>query len=83
MITCNQHDYIEIACIFHMQIQLALNNGSQLIGVAKNTAYNKAKEECIIISADNGDVSIVLQELKSIKATKKNPHFDIVYFDQE
>lgn len=83
MITCNQHDYIEIACIFHMNIQLTFNNGNQLIGIAKDTVYNKGREECIIISTGNGDTSVVLQELKSIKATEKNPHFDIVYFDQE
>lgn len=83
MITCNQHDYIEIACTFHMQIQLTFNNGNQLIGIAKDTVYNKEREECMIVSTDNGDASIVLQELKSIKATEKNPHFDIIYFDQE
>ena len=83
MFTCNQHDYIEIACIFHMNIQLTFNNGNQLIGMAKDTVYNKGREECMIISTDNGDVAIVLQELESIKAIKKNAHFDIVYFDKE
>lgn len=83
MITCNQHDYIEIACTFHMQIQLTFNNGNQLIGIAKDTVYNKEREECMLISTDNGDVAVVLQELESINATKKNPHFDIVYFDKE
>lgn len=81
MITCNQHDYIEIACTFHMSLMLTFKNGEKILGIAKDTNYNKEREECMIISTQSGDTSIILQELASIKATKQNSHFDIVYFE--
>lgn len=65
-----------------MQVQLTFVNKEPIEGIAKDTAYNKDREECLIITTDTGDVSVVLDELSSIKAIEKNPHFDIVYFDQ-
>ena len=83
MITCNQHDYIEIACTFRMLVQLTFRNKDKLVGIAKDTAYNKDRKECMVISTDSGDISVVLEDLKSIKASEENPHFDIVYFDEK
>lgn len=65
-----------------MQVQLTFSNKEQLSGIAKDTAYNKEREECLIITTERGDVSVVLEELSSISAIEENPHFDIVYFEK-
>ena len=64
-----------------MSIQLVYKNGYQLKGVAKDTVYDKDRNECMIISTGDGDISVILDDLKSIKALEENAHFDIVYFD--
>lgn len=47
MISCQQYDYIEIACLFHLPIELTLHNGKKVSGVAQTTSYNQNKEECL------------------------------------
>ena len=81
MISCEQHDYIEIACTFRLPVRLTFSNAHQLVGIAKDIVYNSDRKECMVISTRDGDVSVVLEELKSIKALEENAHIDIVYFD--
>ncbi len=66
MITCAQHDYIEIACTFRMLVLLTFRNEDQLMGIAKDTVYNNDRKECMIVSTNDGDNSVVLEDLKSI-----------------
>ncbi len=80
MITCDQHDYIEIACTYRFSIELTLNDGTSSTGIAKDTAYNDDKKECIVINNNTDDVFIPLGNVKSMKALTTNPHFDIVNF---
>ena len=37
MISCNQYDYIEIACMHNLSIELILKNGDGVCGVATDT----------------------------------------------
>ncbi len=45
MLSCHQHDYIEIACMYHLEIDLMLNDGHHVIGIALDTIYNKNHEQ--------------------------------------
>ncbi len=47
MISCNHYDYIEIACMHHLRIELILKNGDSVCGVATDTKRNALKQECI------------------------------------
>ncbi|TBR42478.1 transcriptional regulator [Marinomonas agarivorans] len=47
MISCQQYDYIEIACLFRLPIELTLHTGEKVSGVAQTTSYNQNKEECL------------------------------------
>lgn len=81
MISCHQYDYIEIACMHHLRIELILKNGDSVCGVATDTKRNALKQECIAINL-NGELKlIVLTTLSLLKAREKNPHFDHVNFD--
>ncbi len=80
MLTCDQHDYIEIACTYRFSVLLTLHDGTTLAGIAKDTAYNDDKKECIVIESNNDDRLITLESVQSMKALTVNPHFDIVDF---
>ncbi|MFY8272905.1 Rho-binding antiterminator [Pseudoalteromonas sp. SSDWG2] len=80
MISCSQYDYVEIVCLFQYPIEIQLSCGDFVVGRALDTQQNAAKEECIKISTDQGDVLVVLDSIATLKVTVKNPHFDEVAF---
>ncbi len=81
MMSCEQHDYIEIACLYRYPIILTLTSGHELSGIAIDTARNEDKAECIKILADHTARLVPLAHIARMKAASDNPHFDTVTFD--
>jgi len=81
MISCNQYDYIEIACMHRLSIELILKNGDGVCGVAIDTKRNANRDECIVVSVNSELQLIVLTTISVLKAREKNPYFDHVNFD--
>ncbi|MBB1454491.1 Rho-binding antiterminator [Pseudoalteromonas sp. SG43-5] len=81
MISCNQYDYIEIACMHHLSIELILKNGDGVCGIATDTKRNALKQECIAINV-NGELKLIeLSSISVIKALTQNPYFNVVNFE--
>ncbi len=80
MIKCHDHDYIEIACLYHYPIRIELKSGEILEGIAVDTERNETREECIKVSADGKEQLVVLDEISRLKVRVENPHFDEVSF---
>lgn len=81
MISCNQHDYIEIVCMYRYPIKLTLRSGEIIEGVAQDTEHNEQREECIKIKSKNNNLQlIVLKELTSLEVCVENPHFQRLVF---
>lgn len=78
MISCQQYDYIEIACMYRYPVKLTLKSGSVIEGNAVDTARNSDYQECIKIKIDNEERLIVLDEIAILETTLKNPHFQSV-----
>ncbi|TMO82005.1 hypothetical protein CWC16_02440 [Pseudoalteromonas sp. S3776] len=81
MISCNHYDYIEIACMHRLNIELVLKNGVSVCGVATDTKRNALKQECIAINVSGELKLIVLTTISVLKARESNPYFDHVNFD--
>ena len=81
MISCNQYDYIEIACMYRMPLVLTYKNGFILKCNAKDTLRNKHGQECMLVVQEKEDVMVVLGELQSMQANIENPHFDLIEFN--
>jgi len=80
MITCDQHDYIEIACMYRYPIKLTLKSGTVIEGVGLDTAFDENRNECIKFD-ENGVVSLVATDtIASLEARVDNPHFQRVSF---
>ncbi|MGV8837122.1 Rho-binding antiterminator [Cellvibrio sp.] len=81
MISCNQHDYIEIVCMYHYPIKLTLKSGDIIQGVALDTQRNDHRDECIKIDIEGVEQLVVLEEIKMLEVMVENPHFRFVEFD--
>lgn len=81
MISCELHDYIEIACMQQLPIRLTLKSGTTLEGSALDTQRNNKGEECIKINSDGHHQLVALDDLATMEALITNPHFSSVKFN--
>lgn len=81
MISCNQHDYIEIVCMYHYPIKLTLTSGDIVEGIAQDTQRNDQRDECIKIEIEGVEQLVVLEEIKTMEVLVPNPHLQKVTFE--
>lgn len=80
MLSCDIHDYVEIACTYQFAVTLTLESGEIIKGKAIDTCLNTQRQECLKLLAATGEVLVELLTVISMQAKEKNPHFDIVSF---
>ncbi|MFH7564883.1 Rho-binding antiterminator [Oceanimonas smirnovii] len=80
MMNCDQHDYLEIACMYRYEIRLILTTGEQITGIALDTSRNEHKEECLKLNTGTQVCLLPLSGLASMSATRPNPHFQHINF---
>lgn len=80
MISCDQHDYIEIVCTYRYRIKLTLKSGEEIQGIAVDTQRNENKDECIKIETSGVAQLIILDDIKQLDALDENPHVKVVVF---
>ncbi|QEY16505.1 transcriptional regulator [Cellvibrio sp. KY-GH-1] len=80
MISCNQHDYIEIVCMYRYPVKLTLKSGEIIEGAAVDTVSDELREECIKLATESGETLVVLNQLKQLEVTVENPHLKLLLF---
>ena len=80
MISCQQYDYIEIACTYKLCVQLFLTDAKVLEGVAIYTAYDEHRNECLKLRMESQENLVILDNVKRMRALVDNPHFHEVEF---
>lgn len=80
MISCELHDYIEIACTFGYPLRLTLKNGEVIEGRATDTQRDAQRNECIALEVDGCIRLLVLDALSEMTALIANPHFSSIRF---
>ncbi len=81
MISCNQHDFIEIVCMYHYPITLTLKSGDTIRGIALDTQRNDERDECIKIDIEGSEQLVVLEEIRVLEVEVENPHLQKVAFE--
>ncbi len=81
MISCNQHDYIEIVCMYRYPIKLTLKSGEMVEGIAVDTQRDENRAECIKVDIEGVERLVVLEDIKMLEVTAENPHVQRVRFD--
>ena len=80
MISCNDYDYFEIACMYQYPVKLTLKNGIVVEGKALDTQRTDAREEGIKVDVAGTDTIIALDDILKMEVTKDNPHFRDISF---
>lgn len=78
-ISCELHDYLEIACLYGYQVKLTLTDQQTLEGKALDTLTTAEKREYLLI--DNGEKQQVeLGQIKKLQVLTPNAQFTEVVF---
>ena len=77
MISCHQHDYIEIACLYRLRLRLTLIDGVSLEGQALDTGSRQGRE-WLTLSIGDEEREIDLDRIRRITALDRNPHFQAI-----
>ncbi len=79
-ISCDLHDYIELACMHNYRVRLTLNNHQIIEGKALNTLTTAEKQEYLIIGIGPEQSRIELNQLKKMEVLTHNAKFNEVSF---
>ena len=75
MITCDQSDYLEIACLYRIPIALIWADGRRVEGKPLDTGYNEHREECLLMEIGGNQEWVVLTGATEMLALVDNNHF--------
>ena len=78
-ISCELHDFIEIACLYGYRVRLVLKDGSVLEGKALDTETSGEKREYLVID-NGGRVSVELNRLVKLEALTQGAVFKSIRF---
>ena len=76
MLSCDNYDYIEIACLYHLDIELHFDANS-VRGIAEDTKRNAEGEEGILLKTPTtGELKwFPINSLLGLTAHTENRHF--------
>ena len=74
MISCHQHDYIEIACLYRLLLRVKLKSGESIDGRALDTG-SRGGREWLQLETVEGLRELDLDDLRRLEAIEDNPHF--------
>lgn len=80
MISCDQSDYLEIACLYRIPIALTWPEGRRVEGTPLDTGYNDQREECLLMQVGESEEWVRLDGVVAMLALVDNPHFKEVRF---
>ena len=79
VISCELHDFVEVACMYGYQVKLILKNEKTLEGKAVDIVQSADKRECLVL--DNGSKQYIdLTELSKMQVLTPNAKFSEVVF---
>lgn len=87
-LTCDQYDFLEIACMFHYDLSLTLSDCRQIRGVADSLIIDENRVETLLLSLgsdqqESGNVSrikVATSEIKCLEVLTKGARFSKVNF---
>jgi Rho-binding antiterminator len=78
-VSCELHDYIEIACMHRYRIKIKLKGGQTVTGIAVDTSVTAEKKEYLVI--ENGERQpIELTQIARIEALSPDAVFKVIDF---
>tara|TARA_B100001063_G_scaffold246139_1_gene284134 strand:- start:1424 stop:1690 length:267 start_codon:yes stop_codon:yes gene_type:complete len=79
-ISCSLYDHIEIVCLYKYKIEIHTIKEETFRGIAVDTKLNDAREECVVITSENINKLIILENIKKLKVLTQNAKFSEINF---
>lgn len=80
-ISCELHDFVEVACMYGYQLKLILKNNQIVEGKAIDIVNSPEKHECLVIDSDpDPRQQIELTQLAKMQVLTPNAKFSEVIF---
>lgn len=74
-ISCEKHDYLEIACLYNYEVEISLRDGRKLKAIAETTLTKPNKIEYLIVKIDDAVTELPMLELESLVVLTKPARF--------
>lgn len=78
-ISCDLHDFVEVACMYGYQLKLILKNDQIIDGKAIDIVNSPEKNECLVIDSDTRQ-QVELIRLAKMEVLTPNAKFSEVIF---
>jgi len=78
-ISCELHDFVEVACMYGYQLKLTLKNNQVIEGKAIDIINSPERRECLVIDNDSRQ-QIELTQLARMQVLTPNAKFNEVVF---
>ena len=79
-ISCALHDHLEVACLYGYQMRLTLVSGNVLRGRAVTTDTRSDKTEVLVLSIDNGNHDVAMDQIARIEIETEAAMFQSLEF---
>lgn len=79
-ISCELHDFVEVACMYGYRLRLILKNNQVIEGKAIDIVNSPERHECLVIDSDSQQ-QIELTQLAKMEVLTPNARFSEVVFD--
>lgn len=78
-ISCDLHDFVEVACMYGYRLRLILKNNQIIEGKAIDIVNSPEKHECLVIDSDSRQ-QVELTQLAKMEVLTPNARFSEVIF---
>ncbi|TLM77699.1 Rho-binding antiterminator [Microbulbifer harenosus] len=82
-LNCDQHDFLEIACMHRYRLQVELMDGTSFVAKALDTRTAPSKEEFLILETDEGRQEVRLDRLLAITPLDQDASFGRVVLAED
>ncbi len=81
-IDCTLHDYLEMACMFHYDVRVTLDDQSVVTGQAVTTSTESDKSEVLRLAGIHGPIAIRMDAIAYLEVLTENARFRSVDFNE-
>lgn len=87
VLKCDLHDYLEIACMYRISVEIETVDDQSLIGIPQTTKVGAERVEQLVFLATTNEsnssdelLDIPVLSIATMTALTENPHFDKISF---
>ncbi|WMN62002.1 Rho-binding antiterminator (plasmid) [Pseudoalteromonas xiamenensis] len=77
MLSCDQHDYLEVACVYRFELEVTTTDGQSYVGLANDVRYEN-KTQCLVLESGSEQHTVAIAQITSLVARTDNPYFQRV-----